>query len=230
MCMRPCVPYDLRTWDSLPSTGKQLTAIHMRGTLRSQLFLFLLASKIASCRRLIAPVVWVAAQNAGTLNRLRFASPSLSGNIVYIYIYIVYMSIYVCVGKKPNIFLKPYVSVTAGSSVGSHITQKSIGVMDQNYIHHKINGNQNLWVLWDPMFDPQPHDPEMHRYLSSSFPIKIRIKATTLWFHFTSYYSNSPVLRLKSPGCFLNPNFLTHSHISVILDLLQGPPAQKKTT
>ena len=88
MCMRPCVPYyDLRTWDSLPSTGKQLTAIqddsgqevavkcykfwswpqqvavlwqvsthtsvhsiHMRGTLRSQLFLFLLASKIASCR------------------------------------------------------------------------------------------------------------------------------------------------------------------------------------
>ena len=153
MCMRPCVPYyDLRTWDSLPSTGKQLTAIqddsgqevavkcckfwswpqqvavlwqvsthtsvhsiHMRGTLRSQLFLFLLASKIASCRRLIAPVVWVAAQNAGTLNRLRFASPSLSGNIVYI-------SIYVCVGKKPNIFLKPYVSVTAGSSVGLHIT------------------------------------------------------------------------------------------------------------
>lgn len=157
MCMRPCVPYyDLRTWDSLPSTGKQLTAIqddsgqevavkcckfwswpqqvavrvlwqvsthasvhsiHMRGTLRSQLFLFLLASKIASCRRLIAPVVWVAAQNAGTLNRLRFASPSLSGNIVYI-------SIYVCVGKKPNIFLKPYVSVTAGSSVGSLISPK----------------------------------------------------------------------------------------------------------
>ena len=39
-----------------------------------------------------------------------------------LYIYIVYISIYVCVGKKPNIFLKPYVSVTAGSSVGSHIT------------------------------------------------------------------------------------------------------------
>ena len=57
------------------------------------------------------------------------------------------MSIYVCVGKKPNIFLKPYVSVTAGSSVGSHITQKSIGVMDQNYIHHRINGN-----IWEPEF------------------------------------------------------------------------------
>ena len=135
MCMRPCVPYyDLRTWDSLPSTGKQLTAIqddsgqevavkcckfwswpqqvavrvlwqvsthasvhsiHMRGTLRSQLFLFLLASKIASCRRLIAPVVWVAAQNAGTLNRLRFASPSLSGNIVYISILSIYLYTYV---------------------------------------------------------------------------------------------------------------------------------------
>ena len=62
----------------------------------------------------------------------------------------------------------------------ANITQTSIGVMDQNYVHHKINGNQNLWVLWDPMFDPQPHDPEVHSYLSSSFPIKIRIKATTL--------------------------------------------------
>ena len=41
-----------------------------------------------------------------------------------LYIYIVYISIYVCAGKKPNIFLKPYVSVTAGSSVGSLISPK----------------------------------------------------------------------------------------------------------